>query len=249
MIAVTIATPDYADMANRQAYHFRKHSGLHTVVMLIGEGQDGYEAKLDLPNVFVKTKIVFFDADYRLIRDADFSKFRECAIYGVHDGAAHDIHAFPCPDSKKLGIPNNEYINTGLFIVDFGIESHRKAFAIARQLHEDRRNKVITIDDRTEQSFLNAGIQRSGSKLIHMHPGWNFYPYSYQHGSMPEIPRNIIGVHAAGICGVHEKARHLDAYETVFGASMYDIIPEATKQYNKWRNKKDIYETRIQSRK
>ncbi|CAB4167654.1 Glycosyl transferase, family 8 [uncultured Caudovirales phage] len=238
MIAVTIATPDYANLANEQAFHFRKNSGLKTTVMLIGDGQDGYAAKLDLPNVFRSTRVVFFDADYRLLRPVSFDEFDDSeAIYGVHDGAAYDIHAFPNPDCKNLGIPKPKYINTGFFIINFNNWRHRKAFSIASQLLEDRKNGTLKIDDVTEQSMLNAGIIRSGSKLIHMHPRWNFYPYSFHHGSIPEVPSNVIGVHAAGISGVQNKADHLNAYSLVFGGESYPKIKEATRAYSKWRGK------------
>ena len=238
MIAVTIATPDYMPMATTQAHHFQRHSGLKTVIVMIDSKSDGYAEKLNLPDLFPSQKIVFFDADYRLIRDVSFKEFlRSGGVHGVHDGAAYDNGSFPCLDCKTLGIPPNEYINTGLFIADFSSEGVVKAFAIARQLNEDRKNGHLKIEDKTEQSILNAGIQRSAAKITHMHPRWNFYPYGYHHGFIPEMPRNIIGIQAAGISGIEEKTSCLDAYQKVFGGHTKEPIKSAAKEYRKWSKK------------
>lgn len=218
MIAITVACPAYADLANEQAEHFRRHSKLDTIV--VHNNDSSFRHKLDLEQMFRGQKVVFFDADYRLIRDAHFNDIGEQGEFiACHDCGLHDINQFPSPDSAILDINPALYFNSGLWVADFRYESHRHAFAIARQLFEEKRNGLWSgIGDLGEQSFLNAGVQKAGVQIRHLHPRYNFMFHSWRWGAMPEIPREIIGIHAAGT-ELGDKRNMLNAQHKIFGMS------------------------------
>lgn len=241
MIACTIATPNYSDLANREAEWFRKNSGLDTIVMHINREEDGYAKKLELPSLFPGQTVVFWDADYRLCRPTDFREFavrRE--FFGVFDGGVHCPEVFLHKDTGVLGMQGDLYINTGFWIANFARQDHINAFAIARQLMAEKSNGLHQgVRDRTEQSMLNAGLQRAGVEIQHLHPRYNFYLYGFDRGFTPSIPSRIIGLHAAGVVGAERKMAALDAQYTCLcdaEGSHYNREPieHAATAFNAW---------------
>lgn len=213
MIAVTIATDDYADLAHEQAKWFRRNSGLQTVIL---SAKDGYAEKLELQRMFKGKKIVFFDADFRLVRKTDFSEIR-AQWAGVLDPAACEPSSFVAKDIALFGMNSAEYINTGLFIADFSCTDVIAAFNDARQMLQDRHNgSMRDLSDLTEQSLLNYAIFKRFEhiNIRNMDEGMNCFPMMHTRG-WREYPARPSGLHVAGVKLEH-KAMVLDAMTATF---------------------------------
>ncbi len=214
MIAVTIATDDaYADLAHEQAKWFRKNSGLQTVIL---SAKDGYAEKLELQKMFKGKRIVFFDADFRLVRKTDFSKIR-AGWAAVTDPASTCPSSFVAKDISLFGMKSSEYFNTGLFIADFSRGDVVEAFNDARQMLEDRKNGLMkNLSDITEQSLLNHAIHKRWPHIdiCQMDEGMNCYPMMHTRG-WREYPAAPSGLHAAGV-KIDNKAMALDAMTATF---------------------------------
>jgi hypothetical protein len=221
MIAVTIATPDYADMASENAEWFRKNSGLETFVMHINE-RDGYHAKVDLTKYFTG-RIIFFDADYRLIRDVrgEISKVLGGGFCGVIETCAEfgGKGTFPFDDCLSTGMNPRSHINTGLFSFDTRNQHHASIMIRARQLLAEKSNGLWkNITDVTDQSLFNLAIHQSGISLNILPIEWNFFTMAFQRG-WADFPRKPIGIHAAGVVGPHHKRTHLNELQSVLSRS------------------------------
>lgn len=214
MIALTIATPDYLDLATKNAGWFHRHSGLDVLVHLTS--RDGFAAKLELEKL-VHGPVVFFDADYRLLRDSRefFSTVDTNEFHGVHETVASNgkpAH-FPYSDSRAVGMPPENYINTGFFICN--TRRHGHVFQRARQLMAEKQNGLWAgIADTTEQSILNLALHREGIVPVMLPTKWNFFQWAHTSGCC-DFPRRVIGFHAAGVVGPAAKAEHLDAFSRV----------------------------------
>lgn len=235
MIAVTIATTGYEQLAQEQAYFARVNTGLNVHIVYANGG--GFHHKLELQRVYRGQKILCFDADLRLIRHADWSKISEAAngaFIAAPDPGIHDANQFPTPDSAILGIDRLKYFNSGLFVADFRRPAVVAAFDDARQLMSEKENGMWqNIGDLGDQSFMNAGIQRRGVPVKLLHPRFNFFFHAWRWGCLPEIPRHIIGLHAAGT-PLSEKKDVLDAQHRIFGMTMGSgTLPRVTKWYQK----------------
>ena len=237
MIAVTIATPDYMHLASEQALSMSSHSGLMTHLILIPEArfEEAVAVKLELQRTFRGNTVLFFDADWRAIRPVDVGmleklsgagKFVACQDPGIFDPAA-----FPAPDCKVFGIERLKYFNSGFWVANFANERHVLAFEKARELYEEsKRGRWKEIRDYGEQSYLNAGVQMAGVEIELLPDRWNFFYHAFRWGAVAHIPRNIIGLHAAG-SKLPEKMPVLNAQEMLFGMRMHDDVlprePEA----------------------
>ena len=236
MIAVTIATPGYEQLANEQAFYARKNTGLD--VHVIHKADAGYHHKLELQKVFKGHQILFFDADLRLIRHVDWIKIANDSrgsFVTAPDPGIHDPNQFPSTDSKALGIDRLQYFNSGLFIANFKSQQVVDAFDRGRQLMEERLNGMWKdVNDPGDQSFMNAGIQQMGIQVKLLHPRFNFFFHAWRWGCLPEIPRNIIGLHAAGTA-LNEKKEILDAQHRVFGMTMgAGNLPRVKRWYQRY---------------
>ena len=231
MIAVTIATPDYADLAHEQAGHFQAHSGLEVVILRVSKA-DGYAKKLELHRLFKGRTVVFFDSDYRLIRKVNLGEFNgRDEFFAAIDPGIFDKTQWPYLDSAALDMDRNAYFNSGFWIANFNRASHVAAFDCARQLYAEKRNGLWSaVEDIGEQSFLNYGIQRQQVALEQLHPRWNFFIHSWRLGNIPEIPTNINGLHAAGEPLVKKKMM-LDAQELLFGPPQNSIISPGAREW------------------
>jgi len=232
MIAVTVATDNFMDLANEQASWMRRHSGLQTFVI---STKDGYAEKLELHRHFPGKKVLFFDADYRLIRPVNIAEiYKEGSFTGVMDPGILDKGMFTHNDCKALRMNREKYMNTGFWIADFSSQNQVKAFNAARQMLAEKRNGAMwkEVGDHGEQSFLNLSLQRSCGhgevRLVGLR--WNFYMLSYTWGCVPTVPRGIIGVHAAGI-HISEKSKHLDSMQSLFSSGYRPNVRGAEKLF------------------
>jgi len=216
MIAVTIATPDYADLAHEQAKHFAAMSGLRTSVIHVAAG-DGFRAKLDLPNLAPRGRIVFFDADYRLISPYDLTKFEQGCFSGVPDptASAPGDEYFVAKDCRTHELNPGLYLNTGFFVCDTSSNAHQRVFWHARQMWEERaRGMWSGMADVTEQTILNCALQREMVNIGALPVAWNFFAFAHQHGFC-QFPTGIYGIHAAAVVGAEGKSRHLNSLHSI----------------------------------
>lgn len=222
MIAITTACSAFSDMANENAEHFKRNSGLD--VLVIHTNSNGFDAKLEIPNYY-SGRIIFFDADYRLRRDIRSmipTVFADpAAFYGVAETNAMNGKAgeFPFDDCIALGIPPCDYINTGFFACNTHHPVHRKVFSDARQIMAEKKNGLWSkISDVTEQSVLNLSLKYADTDLNLLPIEWNFFTMAFQRGWC-DFPRDPIGIHAAGVVGAHHKRCHLNELQSVLARS------------------------------
>ena len=75
--------------------------------------------------------------------------------------------------------------------------------------------------------FLNFALQQLGVPLKLLPFSFNFYKKAVEWGSFPYIPREIVGLHAAGV-PLERKFQVLRAQTSVFGESCSEMSVEAT---------------------
>lgn len=216
MIGCTTISPSYQEVGLEAVKRFKRHTGLD-VVILFTDDENSYDLKLEIPNKLSNQSVVFFDSDWWMIRDYNMAEFSGMKHFvAVKDYGVYDPMAFCKPDSETLSIDHELYFNSGFWIANFKEEIHRKAFAKARQMMQDKKNGVIKgIHDFGEQSILNAAIQKSGCPLKLIHLRWNYFHAVYRSGCISSIPWGIIGMHAAGIQRA-DKVRHLNEMCSIF---------------------------------
>lgn len=204
-------------MAHENAKWMRKNSGLDAIVIQVGNMtlREGFETKLSLEKIH-KGKIVFFDADYRLI--ADVRGQMQQWVVGDRFLAAHETSAskgddrfFSYKDPRALDIPIKTHVNTGLFACDTSRPKVRLMFEYARQIFAEKTNGLWSkISDQTDQTIINLSIHLSAIKVHLLPQEWNWFYYAFREGWC-KFPRQVIGLHAAGVFGPQAKAEHLDA--------------------------------------
>ena len=84
--------------------------------------------------------------------------------------------------------------------------------------------------DWTDQYFLNWGVQRQKGLLKRLPFALNFYKPAVDWGSYPFIPREIIGLHAAG-APLRDKLQTLESQAAVFGGPTNSMLPEAVQHF------------------
>lgn len=217
MTGCTIITPSYAEMGLEAVSRFKRCTGLD-VVVLYRDTEPAFEAKLEIPLLLKDQTVVFFDSDLWFLHKTDFTQFanrheffavKDPGVKDVADDSIGVVGSWARKDCAILDIDPLMYFNGGLWIANFRNPSHKQAFAIARQLYEDKKNgKFATLGDYGEQTFLNAGIQRSQTYLSFLPDAYNYWHMAYKGGLYNSIPYRIIGLHAAGY-KLPEKLEHL----------------------------------------
>lgn len=217
MVGVTLSSPQYENLTFEAVRRFKRHTGLDVQIMW-SDGEPAYAHKLEAAQRFKGRSVVFFDVDWWALRPMDLGQFNNSPHFVcVRDPGVFDHDQFPHTDSAVLGIDELQYFNSGFWIANFRRPDHVAAFEAAAQLCEEKLNGLWTnVGDPGEQSFLNAGIQRSGCSVLHLPFAYNCYNLAVRFGCYPEYPREIFGLHAAG---VHhsEKREWLELHERVFG--------------------------------
>lgn len=245
MIGATLITPAYAEIGLEAVKRFKRHTGLDVVILWRDDGPDAFAAKLDIPLTIKDQTVVFFDSDLWFIHDVDLRWMdRRHQFYAVMDPGVNDVAdasikvagAWARSDCEVLGINPNKYFNGGLWVANFRHDSHRVAFAHARQLYQDKINGVFNYDkdvskpgdiltftqtkcrigDYGEQSFLNAGVQRAGIEIDPLLMSYNYWHMAYKGGLVDAVPYRVIGLHAAGYA-LQDKLQHLRQMSEVLG--------------------------------
>lgn len=208
MIAATLITPGYEACAALAIERVRRHLGLD-VVALHCSGTNGYFRKFDLPELLSGKTVLFFDADWVPVRPVNVTQFIGTPdVIGVHDKAAFGKIHFPRMDADAWGLPRERYVNTGFLIWDNDNELHRRAFALARELHnQSLSGNVKPLVDVTEQSWLNIAWHLLGVTPRLLPVEWNYFFLLADLG-LAHPPENIIGLHAAGVPR-YQKFKHL----------------------------------------
>lgn len=243
MIAATLCTPQYAKLCHDQVEHFRNQCDLPVFAIHLKEETFRISSgrKLELHRMFRGQKVLFFDADWRAIRKLDLDLLEELSethFVAVSDPGVNDPGSFPKNDSKQFGIDPALYFNSGFFVANFALESHVKAFSLAFELYRQSKNGMWgSIFDFGEQSYLNAGVQKSGASIHLLPPAWNWFHYAWVQGHIEHVPREIIGLHAAGT-PFDLKKQTLDAQTELFardfGNGIFNPLPPHPMCEDEW---------------
>lgn len=226
MIAVTVVTPSYRHLEKDAVKRFKKHSGLPVKVVRCAD-KDGFMTKLELDRFCGRNRIVFFDVDYWLLRRVSFEKWDASTWFAVHDSAVFNPHAFPHTDCEQFGMDKMRYFNSGFFVCNLALQSHRNVFQTARRLQSRvSRGSLAVPTDKTDQFFFNKAAQDICVPLHLVPLKFNYYHKAAQWGQLPCIPRDIYGLHAAGE-PAQNKLAALQAQEKVFGCEIGYLLPDA----------------------
>lgn len=222
-IGVTIVSPAYRRLARQAVRRFQLFTGLEVKVIECAN-KDGFQTKLELDKHCGRRPIVFFDADLWLLRSWDPVPLMggPCWV-ACHDSAVWNPGSFCHRDCEKNGLDRLHYINTGLFICDLRRLEHRGIFQSARASVRSKRTKTA---DASDQFHINRALLTHGVQLSFLHPRHNFYSLSVVWGQYPNYPREIIGIHAAGVALKH-KWDTLMAEASIFGRPHNPMCPEA----------------------
>jgi len=226
-LGVTIASPGYQHLVDEAVRRFRVHTGLKVLVLSLCE-EPAFASKLYLDQFVVPRPIIYFDVDLWMLRAFDFEPLcgsgRWCA---VPDPATWNPLAFPCTDCEREGWVKEDYFNSGLFVCDLADPRIRRVFADARaKLSDCHSGRSATPADWTDQYFLNWAVQQQPGLLRRLPFAMNFYKKAVDWGSYPHIPREIIGLHAAGVM-VEDKQDTLIREASVFG-EVTEAVPRGS---------------------
>lgn len=206
-IGITIQSRGYAALAKEASRRFRRFTGLECLTL---KTEDGYFAKLNLDKLAPKRPIIFFDADLWLLRPMNIKQVVNWTA--VNDPGVYHDHAFPHEDCLATGIYMPHYFNSGLIMCDLRVKTHRDVFKEARRLHRAAKRKgAYQTKDPGDQFYLNLAIHRLGTPITLLPFQYNFYMHMVKGGCFPHIPREVIGLHAAGV-RLSEKMDHLKLF-------------------------------------
>lgn len=236
ILGITISSPGYHELAIEAARRFRKYSGLDCLIVTT-ERNGSYDAKYNLPLLGTRT-LCFFDADLWFCRPFDLSPYGNLnGIAGVPDPTRNSFHGTFCyQDAVTLGMPPDQYLNTGLMIINPRHKATQQAFADAQHLmalhrcgalrqayplltrkgKPARKQPTLKLLDETEQSLLNSALHRAGVEIFRLGDEWNYWPQAQRHGFMESVPPKPYCVHAAGIAGPGPKTDFLKAHMKVW---------------------------------
>ncbi len=216
-VGVTVISPKYEYLAAEAVNRFRAKTKLDVIVVYSNQ-EPSFAAKLNLDLLVAPNPIVFFDADFWMLRPYSFiplaTSERFCA---VPDPGAFTPLTFPYDDCEREGWDKEAYFNSGLFACDLRRPEIRTVFAEARQhLADCHRGLARRPADWTDQYFLNWAVRRHPGLFQPLPFALNFYKHAVDSGYASHIPRDIIGLHAAGIRADH-KLHALRQQAPVFG--------------------------------
>lgn len=225
MIAVTVVTPSYRHLEKEAVKRIKKFTGLKVKVIRCAD-KDGFFKKLELDRECGKSRVLFFDVDYWLLRPMDVQKWCPNSWMAVHDSATFNPHAFPHTDCEAFGMDKLRYFNSGMFTCNLALKEHRQVFQMARQLRSRVvRGSLKQPTDVTDQVYLNLAAQKLNLNYSPLPTKFNFYLCAAQWGQLQFIPRDIVGLHAAGV-PLKGKAEALKQQAAVFGYDLCGIQPE-----------------------
>jgi hypothetical protein len=231
LVGVTVVSPAYQHLLEESISRFRAATGLDVVVLWTSD-ETGFGAKLNLDLLLAPRAVVFFDIDLWMLRPFNFSALaaarRFCA---VHDPGVWVPNCFPRMDCEREEWHHLDYFNSGLFVCDLGQPEIRNVFADARaRLRASTEGGVPPPRDITDQFYLNWAVQRQPGLFQRMPFELNFYKVTVDGGAFPHIPREIIGLHAAGV-PVDQKLERLRTEAAVFGAPVRPMTAPAREHF------------------
>jgi hypothetical protein len=192
ILGVTIASPEYRDMAVKAVESFQRMTG-HNALAYFDNKPKNYGVKLQLNRLVPgqNQTLVFFDADTLWVKPVDLRPFTNrpefLAVPDVAFRNPSDVD-FPVRDCKVHGMDPKKYFNSGVFIFN---DSHAPVFDRAREIF-----KTKTFADFGEQSALNYAVQETECPLRFLPEGFNFLPVSRK--GVFDWPSDVYVVHAAG---------------------------------------------------
>lgn len=226
MIGVTVVTPAYKHLEKEAVKRFREFTGLSVQVIRCKDDQ-GFFAKLELDRECPRTRIVFFDVDYWLLRPMHPQQWCPMSWVAVQDSAVYNPHAFPHTDCESHQLDKRRYFNSGMFTCNLAVDQHRQVFQEARKLRKRVASKKDPAPvDVTDQYYLNAAVQKINPSTGLMPTRFNFYKKASDWGQLPYIPREIVGLHAAGE-PLQNKLEALRQQSAVFGGGTCPVWVEA----------------------
>lgn len=244
MIGVTITTPDMLEMASEAVSRFHMFTGLEVRVFVlpqtkdVNQTSDAFYHTLRLPELLGKpnTTVVFFDADWWMLRPVDLGQFNgKFAVHGVVDPTIQ-VNAqdhFPVMDCIKHKLDPNIYLNTGFLIFN---KRHYSAFRKARRWME--KGRLRDTDDFSEQTLLNMALQRGGHPIQTMDCSYNFCPYASSLVNPGDpisnsvITNNPVAIHAAGVTS-DRKLQCLRDWVSFYRMNQGGYHPERPKRFLK----------------
>ena len=218
-----VVSPAYRKLARESVRRVKKFTGLEVQELRCGD-DGGFEMKLHLDRVCGNKRVLILDSDLWILRPWDLSQLMGSAsMVCCHDSAVWNPHSFCWKDCQQNGLDQFSYFNSGMMIWDFTRKEHCEAFKLARA---SWRSKKVKRDDKSDQFHLNRAVKELGIPLTFLHERHNCYTLASVWGQTPSIPREIIGLHAAG---VPLKMKHdvLKAEASVFGRHHQPMFHEA----------------------
>lgn len=226
-VGVTLVSPGYEHLAEEAVRRFRVSTGLSVLVLHV-EREPSYAAKLNLDLLVAPRPIVFFDVDLWMLRPHEFAPLAGSGRFGaVPDAGAWNPRTFPYADCEREGWDRADYFNSGLLVCDLARPEIRAVFAAARKrLADCHAGRQEAPADYGDQYFLNWAVRQQPGLLRRLPLELNFYKRVVDGGNYPHLPREIIGLHAAGI-PLGEKLAALHAQAAVFGEPVLPMCPQA----------------------
>jgi len=225
-IGLCIISPSYEKVGREAVKRFQEKTGLECKVHETDDGPEAFRDKLQLERIAGRRPFCFFDSDLWFLDRPEFS-FGHPTLLACHDSGTTNPSSFPHTDCERFNLDKTAYINTGLIIVDTREERHREWFAEARRLFKrGQRRKAVKPVDWTDQIWLNMAKANVGIPWARLPSAYNFYLFEAIWGQQPWIPRNIIGLHGAGI-KAKDKFRKLKEQAKVFEYPSHPMQAEA----------------------
>lgn len=226
MIAVTVVTPSYRHLEKESVRRVKKFTGLPVKVIRCKD-KDGFFKKLELDKECGRQRIMFFDVDWYALRAFDPKSWCDRSWLAVNDSAVWNPHAFPNTDCGLFKMDKLKYFNSGFFICNLALKEHRQVFQVARRLRAKVVRKTMPKPvDWTDQIYFNLAAQQLNINLSLVPTKFNAYILAAAWGQLPFIPRDIVGIHAAGV-PLKDKERALKLQSEVFGYDICRMHPEA----------------------
>lgn len=221
MKVVTIISPAYRKVGKTCVARIKKYLG-KTPEVISTTNALGFEAKLSLEKS-CKGPHIFVDCDLWFLQK--WTPEYPGAFSAVHDSAVFNPHAFCHTDCEKNGLMADRYVNTGLFMCDLSDPKMRKVFQDARKSWRAHQKKP-RCEDKTDQYHINRALLDNNIGIQLLPTMFNFYLNSVKWGQFPYIPRQIIGLHGAGI-PAKQKYDELKAQAKVFGGHHLPMCQDA----------------------
>lgn len=221
MIGITVHTPEYKSLAVEACRRWREFTGLP--VKRIERKRDGFRWKLRLDELH-DGPCCFFDADWWLLREWK-PESSGLLWQAVQDPMAFCDYSFVGKDCERFNLTREHYWNSGLFVCDLEREEHRAVFERARETWEENaESRLVSAHDATDQLHLNLATRELHTPMSMLPSSLNYYHFATLHGANPCIPREIIGLHGAGI-PLKQKERKMRQQAAVFGEAVRPILP------------------------